>query len=128
MVSTQNSPSLSPANSSSVGGGNTASNGSSISSSSASNGVARACLLCRPNSHPFNDRTLALDQPVKVGRSVARARATQNNAIFDCKVRFSKSITTFRFCKFSQFSSGFVSKSCPFMVRSWQILPPRYQI
>lgn len=49
-------------------------------------GVAHACLICRPNSHPFNDRTLTLDNPVKVGRSVARARATQSNAIFDCKV------------------------------------------
>jgi hypothetical protein len=27
-----------------------------------------------------------LDQPVKIGRSVARARAAPNNAIFDCKV------------------------------------------
>merc|ERR1719234_2372927 len=29
---------------------------------------------------------LSLDQPVKVGRSVARARPIQTNAIFDCKV------------------------------------------
>merc|ERR1719228_3204643 len=29
---------------------------------------------------------LSLDQPVKVGRSVARARPVQTNAIFDCKV------------------------------------------
>jgi len=48
--------------------------------------VPKATLLCRPNSHPFQDRTLILDQPVKVGRSVARARPVQNNAIFDCKV------------------------------------------
>ena len=27
-----------------------------------------------------------MDQPVKIGRSVARARAAPNNAIFDCKV------------------------------------------
>ena len=47
-------------------------------------GVAHACLFCRPNSHPFNDRTL--DLPVKVGRSDARAGATQTNAIFDSKV------------------------------------------
>merc|ERR1711953_896489 len=38
------------------------------------------------NSHPFNDRTLSLEQAVKIGRSVARARATPGNAIFDCKV------------------------------------------
>ncbi|GLH11067.1 Uncharacterized protein GBIM_15914 [Gryllus bimaculatus] len=48
--------------------------------------AARAVLMCRPNSHPFQERTLTLDQPVKIGRSVARARASQNNAIFDCKV------------------------------------------
>lgn len=47
---------------------------------------AKAVLICRPNSHPFQERTLTLDQPVKVGRSVARARATPTNAIFDCKV------------------------------------------
>ena len=29
-------------------------------------GVAHAGLICRPNSHPFNDRTLTLDQSVKV--------------------------------------------------------------
>ena len=29
---------------------------------------------------------LSLDSPVKVGRSVARARPIQTNAIFDCKV------------------------------------------
>merc|ERR1719323_2463012 len=43
-------------------------------------------LHCRPNSHPFNDRTLSLEQAVKIGRSVARARATPGNTIFDCKV------------------------------------------
>lgn len=47
---------------------------------------AKAVLICRPNSHPFQERTLTLDQPVKVGRSVARARGTYTNAIFDCKV------------------------------------------
>jgi hypothetical protein len=49
-------------------------------------GAPRATLLCRPNSHPFNDRNLQLDQEVKIGRSVARAKPTINNAIFDCKV------------------------------------------
>ncbi|XP_063219397.1 sarcolemmal membrane-associated protein-like isoform X5 [Bacillus rossius redtenbacheri] len=48
--------------------------------------TAKAVLICRPNSHPFQERTLLLDQPVKIGRSVARARAAPNNAIFDCKV------------------------------------------
>ncbi|XP_045101439.1 sarcolemmal membrane-associated protein-like isoform X3 [Portunus trituberculatus] len=48
--------------------------------------TARAILQCRPNSHPFPERTLVLDQSVKIGRSVARARPATNNAIFDCKV------------------------------------------
>uniref|UniRef100_T1IWF9 Sarcolemmal membrane-associated protein n=1 Tax=Strigamia maritima TaxID=126957 RepID=T1IWF9_STRMM len=48
--------------------------------------TARATLTCRQNSHPFQDRTLILDQPAKVGRSVARVRPAVNNAIFDCKV------------------------------------------
>lgn len=48
--------------------------------------AGKAVLICRPNSHPFQDRTLVLDQPVKIGRSVARARAAPNNGIFDCKV------------------------------------------
>ncbi|CAG0915157.1 unnamed protein product [Notodromas monacha] len=47
---------------------------------------AKAILICRPNSHPFSERTLLLDQSVKIGRSVAKARAASNNAIFDCKV------------------------------------------
>jgi hypothetical protein len=34
----------------------------------------------------LQERTLTLDQPVKIGRSVARARPAPNNAIFDCKV------------------------------------------
>ncbi|XP_072396077.1 uncharacterized protein Slmap isoform X1 [Diabrotica undecimpunctata] len=48
--------------------------------------AAKAILTSRPNSHHFQERTLALDQPVKVGRAVARAKPTANNAIFDCKV------------------------------------------
>ncbi|XP_076358602.1 uncharacterized protein LOC143251120 isoform X2 [Tachypleus tridentatus] len=48
--------------------------------------VSRAILISRPNSHPFQERHLILDQPVKVGRSVARCRPAPNNAIFDCKV------------------------------------------
>ncbi|XP_071455733.1 sarcolemmal membrane-associated protein [Hetaerina americana] len=47
---------------------------------------ARAILTSRPNSHPFQERRLVLDQKVKVGRSVARARPATNNVIFDCKV------------------------------------------
>lgn len=50
------------------------------------NRTAQAVLICRPNSHPFQERKLSLDQPVKIGRSVARARPAPNNAVFDCKV------------------------------------------
>ena len=35
---------------------------------------------------------LSLDSPVKVGRSVARARPIQTNAIFDCKVKIPKDL------------------------------------
>ncbi|KAL1122675.1 hypothetical protein AAG570_003002 [Ranatra chinensis] len=48
--------------------------------------AGKAVLTCRQNSHPFQERTLNLEQPVKIGRSVARTRAAVNNAIFDCKV------------------------------------------
>jgi hypothetical protein len=41
---------------------------------------------CRPNSHPFQERCIPLNEPVKVGRAVARLKALPNNAIFDCKV------------------------------------------
>jgi hypothetical protein len=34
----------------------------------------------------LQERNLSLDQPVKIGRSVARARPNGSNAIFDCKV------------------------------------------
>ncbi|XP_035857714.1 sarcolemma associated protein a isoform X2 [Sander lucioperca] len=45
-----------------------------------------AVFACRPNSHPFQERHVYLDEPVKIGRSVARCRPAQNNATFDCKV------------------------------------------
>ncbi|KAJ8975353.1 hypothetical protein NQ317_000281 [Molorchus minor] len=48
--------------------------------------AAKAILICRPNSHIFQERTLSLDQPVKVGRSVGRVKPSSTNAIFDCKV------------------------------------------
>ncbi|KAM4613436.1 sarcolemma associated protein a isoform 4-T4 [Polymixia lowei] len=47
---------------------------------------ALAVFACRPNSHPFQERHVYLDEPVKIGRSVARCRPTQSNATFDCKV------------------------------------------
>lgn len=50
--------------------------------------LARAVLVCRPNSHPFSSRTLSLEanKIVKIGRAIARTKATEANAIFDCKV------------------------------------------
>lgn len=53
---------------------------------STSHMVPRAILTSRPNSHPFLERHLILDQAIKVGRSVARCRPATTNAIFDCKV------------------------------------------
>ncbi|XP_050414210.1 sarcolemmal membrane-associated protein isoform X7 [Patella vulgata] len=50
------------------------------------NMAALAILTCRPNSHPFQERHITLGEPVKVGRSVARARPAASNGIFDCKV------------------------------------------
>ncbi|BFZ10544.1 hypothetical protein BsWGS_13585 [Bradybaena similaris] len=47
---------------------------------------ALAILSCRPNSHPFQERHISLHEPVKIGRSVARARPSASNGIFDCKV------------------------------------------
>lgn len=50
--------------------------------------LAKAQLVCRPNSHPFPSRTLLLEsnKPVKIGRAIARTKVSDNNAIFDCKV------------------------------------------
>ncbi|XP_011170380.2 sarcolemmal membrane-associated protein [Solenopsis invicta] len=61
-------------------------NNNNNGSSSGNKMTAKGVLICRDNSHPFQERTLTLEQPVKIGRSVARARAAPNNAIFDCKV------------------------------------------
>lgn len=63
-------------------------NNINISNNNGLPGLAKAVLICRQNSHPFNNRTLFLEphQEVKVGRSVARNRVSENNAIFDCKV------------------------------------------
>ena len=48
--------------------------------------TALAVFSCLPNSHPFNERRLSMSEPVKIGRSVPRARPSHNNVIFDCKV------------------------------------------
>ena len=57
-----------------------------ISNAQSDKMTAKAILICRDNSHPFQERKLSFDHPVKIGRSVARAKATPTNAIFDCKV------------------------------------------
>ncbi|CAL8106491.1 unnamed protein product [Calicophoron daubneyi] len=41
---------------------------------------------CQRESHPFQERTIILNDVIKVGRSVARVKPSTNNAIFDCKV------------------------------------------
>lgn len=48
--------------------------------------VCKAVLQYCANSHPFEERTLALDQPVKIGRLLAKAKVSPHNGIFDCKV------------------------------------------
>lgn len=59
----------------------------SMSSSTSSPMSFPCCAFrCRPNSHPFQERCIPLNEPVKVGRAVARLKALPNNAIFDCKV------------------------------------------
>ena len=46
----------------------------------------RAVLSCCSNSHPFEERSLDVSSPVKIGRAVARCKPTATNTIFDCKV------------------------------------------
>ena len=48
--------------------------------------MAMAIFISRPNSHPFEERRVALTEPVKIGRSVAKSRPAANNCTFDCKV------------------------------------------
>ncbi|XP_050540455.1 sarcolemmal membrane-associated protein [Daktulosphaira vitifoliae] len=48
--------------------------------------ACKAVLQYCANSHPFEERTLTLSQPVKIGRLLAKAKVCPNNGIFDCKV------------------------------------------
>ncbi|XP_038067295.1 sarcolemmal membrane-associated protein-like isoform X2 [Patiria miniata] len=48
--------------------------------------TAIAVFTCHSSSHPFQERRIPLKEPVKIGRSVAKARPTVDNGIFDCKV------------------------------------------
>lgn len=79
--STNSNGSLSPS-------GSHQSLGLSSTSSSSSPPMSFPCCIfrSRPNSHPFQERCIPLNEPVKVGRAVARLKALTNNAIFDCKV------------------------------------------
>ena len=47
---------------------------------------AEVILTCCGNSHPFLERRIILSEAVKIGRSVAQARPSDTNGIFDCKV------------------------------------------
>lgn len=52
------------------------------------NGQAKIVLICEGNSHPFQTRTIYLTPNVEcmVGRLIAKSKASETNAIFDCKV------------------------------------------
>ncbi|XP_037957243.1 uncharacterized protein LOC119687119 isoform X2 [Teleopsis dalmanni] len=52
------------------------------------NGNAKIILICEANSHPFETRTIPLTPNIecKVGRLIAKSKASESNAIFDCKV------------------------------------------
>lgn len=43
-------------------------------------------LTCQHDSHFFEERTIVVSDVIKVGRAVARSKASPTNAIFDCKV------------------------------------------
>lgn len=58
----------------------------SYDTNTVSGSVCKAILQYCANSHPFEERTLALDQPVKIGRLLAKAKVSPHNGIFDCKV------------------------------------------
>lgn len=51
-------------------------------------GAAKIVLLCEPKSHKFETRSILLqpNQDCKVGRLIAKSKAGEGNAIFDCKV------------------------------------------
>ncbi|KPU75604.1 uncharacterized protein Dana_GF27806 [Drosophila ananassae] len=56
--------------------------------SSASSGEAKIVLQCEAKSHKFETRSIPLqpNQECKVGRLIAKSKASEGNAIFDCKV------------------------------------------
>ncbi|KAH8251491.1 hypothetical protein KR038_006496 [Drosophila bunnanda] len=56
--------------------------------SSSGTGEAKIVLHCEAKSHKFETRSILLqpNQECKVGRLIAKSKASENNAIFDCKV------------------------------------------
>jgi len=48
--------------------------------------AASAVFISTTGSHPFLERHVVLSEPAKIGRSVAQAKPSPTNAIFDCKV------------------------------------------
>jgi len=48
--------------------------------------AALAVFISATGSHPFLERRVVLSEPAKIGRSVAQAKASPTNTIFDCKV------------------------------------------
>nr|XP_014087318.2 sarcolemmal membrane-associated protein isoform X2 [Bactrocera oleae]XP_014087325.2 sarcolemmal membrane-associated protein isoform X2 [Bactrocera oleae]XP_014087333.2 sarcolemmal membrane-associated protein isoform X2 [Bactrocera oleae]XP_014087349.2 sarcolemmal membrane-associated protein isoform X2 [Bactrocera oleae]XP_014087358.2 sarcolemmal membrane-associated protein isoform X2 [Bactrocera oleae]XP_014087368.2 sarcolemmal membrane-associated protein isoform X2 [Bactrocera oleae]XP_03 len=66
----------------------TSSNASMNLETAENNGQAKIILLCEANSHPFQTRTINLTPNIecKVGRLIAKSKASESNAIFDCKV------------------------------------------
>lgn len=47
---------------------------------------ALAVFISATGSHPFLERRVILSEPAKIGRSVAQAKPSPTNTIFDCKV------------------------------------------
>ncbi|KAH8338619.1 hypothetical protein KR074_004249 [Drosophila pseudoananassae] len=56
--------------------------------STAASGDAKIVLQCEAKSHKFETRSIILqpNQECKVGRLIAKSKASEENAIFDCKV------------------------------------------
>lgn len=48
--------------------------------------AALAVFTSATGSHPFLERRVVLSEPAKIGRSVAQAKPSPTNSIFDCKV------------------------------------------
>ena len=93
-----------------------------MSSSSTTQMSFPCCLFrCRPNSHPFQERCIPLNEPVKVGRAVARLKALPNNAIFDCKVLSRQHAKLW-------YENGKVSRNALYLIRLFRVVfITRYQ-